>query len=311
MPQKEVIDCVGHYHERTALEVDHNHRWLDYVEFYLTHHCNLTCVNCNRFSNHNLSGSADWNQHRDTYKEWSKKLHLEKVAFLGGEPTVYPQLVEVITDVHTWWPDAKLEITTNGLLINKLRPTVVDALIRTQTKLYVSIHYETWNESIKQAIESKFGTLRLKYTHRDTRDGPIRFERFVSASGNEVILEYTYYFRNSALMPGDSGKLELHHSDPESAHRVCDMKHSHHFWEGKLYKCGVMVTLPYMIEQKADKVNIHPDQQKLLDSYKPITVEDFYADPNSVINLENTIDQCTFCPANYTEYTKIITEDIR
>lgn len=311
MPQKEIIIRSNSYHEKTILETEFNHRWLDYVEFYLTHHCNLNCINCNRFSNHNLSGSADWNQHRDTYKEWSRKLHLDKVAFLGGEPTVYPQLTEAITDVHTWWPDAKLEITTNGLLVERLRESVVEVLQKTKTKLYVSIHYEAWKERIKQAVESKFGELVLKYAHRDTRDGPILSERFVSASGNEVILEYTYYFRDSALIPGDSGKLELHRSDPESAHRACDMKHSHHFWEGKLYKCGVMVTLPYMIEQKADMVKIHPDQQQLLDSYKPITVEDFYADPDSVINLENTIDQCAFCPANYNNYTKIITEDIR
>lgn len=311
MPQKEIIDCIGDYHERTFLERLHNHRWLDYTEFYLTHHCNLTCVNCNRFSNHGLSGSTDWNLHRDTYKEWSRKLHLDKVAFLGGEPTVYPQLVQAITDVNTWWPDAKLEITTNGLLIEKLRPAVLDAIKRTQTKLYISIHYETWKDSIKQAVESKFGELTLKHAHRDTRDGPILSDRFISSSGNEVVLEYTYYFRNPALMPGKSGKLELHRSDPEAAHRACDMKHSHHFWEGKLYKCGVMVTLPYMIEQKSHMVNIHPDQQQLLDSYEPLTVDDFYADPDSVINLEKTIDQCSLCPANYTDYTKIITKDIR
>ena len=101
MPQKEFINRPGN-DERTLLEIDYNHRFIDYAEFYLTHHCNLTCTNCNRFSNHGLKGSADWNQHRDTYKEWSRKLHLDKVAFLGGEPTVYPQLVQAITDVNTW-----------------------------------------------------------------------------------------------------------------------------------------------------------------------------------------------------------------
>ena len=270
---------------------------IDYAEFYVTNHCNITCKNCNRFNNHKISGSADWEQFCDTYKEWSKIITVKRIAFLGGEPLLHPNLHIMIGDVRSWWPASEIEITTNGLLIERIKPHLQQAIIDNSITVYVSIHKESWVEKIKQSVIEKFGALELIESKKVDPVGG--HDVFKSHSGIKIILEYTYYFRPSALTYKDN-LLVLHNSNPEAAHRICDMKYSFHFWKGCLYKCGVMVTLPYVVEQRKDLVNISQEQQDLLNRYKPLTLHRFKKDPWALDTLLNCIPQCSFCPSSYT-----------
>lgn len=271
-------------------------RIIDYAEFYVTNHCNITCKNCNRFNNHKISGSADWNLYRDVYKQWSDVLDVKRIALLGGEPLLHPTLHIMLADVRSWWPSSEIEITTNGLLLEKIKPHLQQAIIDNSITIYVSVHKESWVEKVKQSIIEKFGNLTLIESLRISPSGG--HDTFESTSGNKVVLEYTYYFRPSTLT-FKNNKLVLHKSDPEVAHNICDMKHSFHFWKGCLYKCGVMVTLPYMVEQKKDLVCITQEQLDLLNQYTPMTVSDLIRDSQSIDKFFNYIPQCEFCPSQY------------
>lgn len=282
---------------------------LSYAEFYITNHCNITCKNCNRFNNHKISGSADWGTYRDIYCDWSKLLNVRNIAILGGEPLLHPKLESIVTDVRQWWPASNIEITTNGLLINRLKPEAKQAIIDNNISVYVSIHKESWKESIIEAITNTFGNLTLLSSDRP-RDPHASggCDTFVSAAGNKIFLEYTYYFRESSLIKSNE-KLTLHNSNPEKAHSECDMKYSFHFWKGFLYKCGVMVTLPYMIEQKYNLLDITQEQQDLLKKYKPLSIEDVRNNPELIRQLHKHIDQCRFCPESYADFREKIFED--
>lgn len=282
---------------------------LYYVEFYITNHCNITCKNCNRFNNHKISGSANWEAYRDIYKEWSKLLDIKNIAILGGEPLLHPKLDNIVTDVRSWWPASNIEITTNGLLVKQLKPNVKQAIIDNNISIYVSIHKESWKESIKTSLINAFGNLKLIAMHRpDKPDAIGGSDTYISESRNKISLEYTYYFRNSALIKTGK-KLSLHNSNPEKAHNICDMKHSFHFWKGFLHKCGVMVTLPYMIEQKYNLLDITQEQQDLLKKYKPLSIEDVRNNPELIRQLHKHIDQCRFCPESYADFREKIFED--
>lgn len=279
---------------------------LKYAEFYVTNHCNIACNNCNRFNNYKITGSAKWNLYRNRYQQWSQLLDIERIAFLGGEPLLHHQLHTMLNDVRSWWPDSEIEITTNGLLIEKLKPNIIKSIIDNNITVYVSIHNEIWHDKIKLSIENLLGTLTFVKGKKIQPHGG--HNEYISASGNRVILEYTYYFRPAALK-SCNGKLELHNSNPDKAHSVCDMKMSHHFWKGNLYKCGVMLTLPYMLEQHSNKINITKEQEKLLKSYRPLILGAAKENPNLVGELANVIPQCTFCPENYTNSERKIFDD--
>lgn len=273
---------------------------LHYAEFYLTNHCNITCNNCNRFNNHKITGSADWEQYKQTYLKWSKILDINRIALLGGEPLLYPKIATTVADVRSWWPTAELEITTNGLLIQRIKPDLCNAIIDNNVSLYVSIHKKDWVDDIKSAIANKFGKLTLI----KSSDFP-HYDICKTELGVNVTLEYTYWFRSAALQANQDNKLVLHNSNPDAAHDVCDMKHSFHFWKGCLYKCGVMVTLPYVVEQKSLDCDISTDQLQLIKNYTPLTLDNVIDNPNIIHTLYDSIEQCKLCPENYNNYTEI------
>ena len=47
---------------------------LNYVEFYITNVCNLTCQGCNRFNSFKFKGWQKWEDYADTYKQWSEQI---------------------------------------------------------------------------------------------------------------------------------------------------------------------------------------------------------------------------------------------
>ena len=276
---------------------------LEYAEFYITNHCNLTCNNCNRFNNHKISGSADWEQYRDIYAKWSNLVAINRIAFLGGEPLLHPKLHLMLSDVRLWWPYSEIEITTNGLLIPNIKPDLHQSIIDNKVTMYISIHNENWVSQIKQSAINSFGELTLVDSFRINPSGGS--DTYISSSGIKVILEYTYHFRPAALQTSTNRKYKLHKSNPDTAHNICDMKHSFHFWKGCLYKCGIMVTLPYVIEQK-NLVDIDADQLSLLNAYKPLTYNEAVNNPTKLNQLRNSIAQCEFCPNQYAgNHTKI------
>ena len=51
---------------------------LDYVEFYITNVCNLTCQGCNRFNSFKFKGWQKWEDYADTYKQWSEQIEFRE-----------------------------------------------------------------------------------------------------------------------------------------------------------------------------------------------------------------------------------------
>ena len=272
------------------------------VEFYITNHCNITCDNCNRFNNQKITGSEDWLANREIYREWSRVLDIEKIAILGGEPLMHPRLPTIIKDIREFWPRAEIELTTNGILLKKIKPEVKQAIIDNNVYLYVSIHSNYWIDSIQGFVKDSFGELEKTRQYRvlpDT-DNPAGWDEFVSTSGNRIKLEYTSYFRKNSLKI-NNGRFSLYNSNPELAHNNCDTKRIPHFWQGKMYKCGVSVALPYLIEQKGNQFDIDDSDIELANSVQPIEYTDLNLYKKIADMQDNCIAQCKFCPENYGE----------
>ena len=121
------------------------------------------------------------------------------------------------------------------------------------------------------------------------------------ANGVEILLSYYENFVTSPLLYAGDNKFQVYNSDPTQAHNVCISKYCHHFIKGKLYKCHHVALLPMFMEQF--HVMISPEDQLLLNSYAPLTVD---ADDQTIVeffgNIRNEIPQCKLCPASLDNY---------
>ena len=108
-----------------------------------------------------------------------------------------------------------------------------------------------------------------------------------SSKGVTILLRNKWIFHRSAIKDYDT--LEDWNADPVRAHSLCTMKHCHHFFDGKLYKCGVAKLLPDFLKQKGKVVK--PYQK----NYKPLEVSNL--SQQSLDDLGNrSIDMCSSCP---------------
>jgi len=91
------------------------------LNLYITGKCNLNCKGCNAFApiadNYLLdavSFESDCKRLSELGAEKIPEIHI-----LGGEPLIHPALNEIIIIARTYFPQAKLKIVTNGILLLK------------------------------------------------------------------------------------------------------------------------------------------------------------------------------------------------
>lgn len=109
------------------------------VEFYITNVCNLNCSNCNRLNNYKFAGHQYWKDHSDQYEQWSKILDVESITILGGEPLLNPDLKSWLYGIRLFWPNAKIELLTNGTRIPSVK-NLYKYLLDNDIRLSVSLH---------------------------------------------------------------------------------------------------------------------------------------------------------------------------
>lgn len=112
---------------------------LSYVEFHITNVCDLSCNNCNKFSNFNFKGSQKWNDVSSIYAEWAKILIINKIGIVGGEPLTNTDLANWIIGLRQLWPNAEILVATNALKLSKSHH-IIEVMKKHNVTLRVSIH---------------------------------------------------------------------------------------------------------------------------------------------------------------------------
>lgn len=83
-------------------------------------HCNYSCKGCITFS---PVAKEEFTTYEDFYRDFSilKDLiadKLENLAFMGGEPTLNPDLFKIMQKCAEWFPNAQTGLNTNGSLLH-------------------------------------------------------------------------------------------------------------------------------------------------------------------------------------------------
>ena len=269
------------------------------IEFYITNVCNLACPQCNRFNDHNFAGGQDWKDYEEVYTAWSKKIRLQKVTILGGEPLLNPSICDWICGLNRLW-DKRVNLLTNGTRLNQV-PGLYDAMMNYRKTggnwIGISVHnvndLDLYFEEVKKFLPGELDFWEGKDNTR-TWGADYAFEDKNQVRVN-LYIQNSFY--KSAVQKNNLGKFTLHQSDPTEAHNSCGFAkcQNYHFIRGKLYKCGPAGLFPEFDQQH--HFDITDEDRILLNSYQPLTVDEFdTCGQQFVDNIDEVIPQCKFCP---------------
>jgi MoaA/NifB/PqqE/SkfB family radical SAM enzyme len=110
------------------------------LEMHVAHVCNLTCEGCSHFSANGHRGVVRLAECVRWMAGWNQRIQPQSFRILGGEPTINPELCEIIAAVGEAWPQSRRYFTTNAFFVHR-HPTLGEALGKAQfTGVKISIH---------------------------------------------------------------------------------------------------------------------------------------------------------------------------
>ena len=271
------------------------------IEFYITNVCNLTCKDCNRFNDHNFTGWQPWSEYESLYTDWSKKIRLQRVTILGGEPLLNPTICDWVAGINRLW-QKRVQILTNGTRLNQTEG-LYDVMSTFNNWIGISVHnindLEKHFEEVKKFLKGPLKFWKGRENNANTWGADYAFE---DSNGVHVHLWIQNDFYKSSVEVNNQGKLSLYNSDPKEAHNECGFAQCqcYHFIRGKLYKCGPVALMPEFDNQF--HLDISPEDRELLNSYKPLEVNEFDSRGQQFIDtIDDVIPQCKFCPSHRTQ----------
>ena len=139
---------------------------LPQVEFYVTNVCNYNCEGCNRFNNYYFKGHKYWDEHCTEYEEWGRKVDIDTITIIGGEPTLNPDLINWVSGISRIWPNATLKIATNGSRLDLIWNDLYTVLKQhpSQAIVELSIHDKSKTDNLVDKCKQYLtGKVSIKY----------------------------------------------------------------------------------------------------------------------------------------------------
>lgn len=110
----------------------------------ITHLCNKYCELCDhRIRFDQVYRWMTWEQYNQIVRWAEPTTNIERVSLIGGEPLKHPFFEKLARAVWANFPDAETLLTTNGKLLPKIDPKVLQRFTR-----IVLSEYPGWNDGI-------------------------------------------------------------------------------------------------------------------------------------------------------------------
>ncbi len=245
------------------------------LEIHVAHVCNLHCDGCKHYSNYNHKGMLSPDDCRAWLGAWSKRIQPKKLRLLGGEPTLNPDLVEIIRIARAALPDTVIQMTTNGFFLDR-HPGLLDTLIETRTRLAMTLHSQD-----------------ADYL---ARIGPIRegLEAFHARTGANLLFEDVdeiwvrhYKGDGAGMRPYNDGDARRSWVNCQSS-KFCMQLH-----ENRLWKCPPIAYLRMQLDKFG--LSQRPDWSPYL-GYAGIGLEASDRELEEFLSREEE-SICAMCPA--------------
>ncbi len=244
------------------------------LEVHVTHVCNLHCDGCKHYSNYNHKGRLELSTFREWISAWSKVLRPKKLRLLGGEPTLHPDLPNFLYAARELWPETVTYIGTNGHFLDR-HPTLLQALIDTQSRLTLSVH------SKDPGYLAKVNPIRegLKKYREET--GVDLMETDVTE-----IWTKNYHGVGASMKPYADKK-------PQDSWTHCTAKYCMQLHENRLWKCAPVAYLGMQLEKF--ELTADPDWVPYL-RYQSLGLEASLDEMREFLSRESE-PVCGMCPA--------------
>ncbi|MBR6163875.1 radical SAM protein [bacterium] len=112
--------------------------YLPVLEMHIVDHCNLKCKGCSHFSNIADEYYVSVEDFRNSLLLASKHFRIHSFALMGGEPFLHPEIKQLIGEARKILPSARIVISSNGMLVDKLGDDVWGELIKNEVFINVS-----------------------------------------------------------------------------------------------------------------------------------------------------------------------------
>jgi MoaA/NifB/PqqE/SkfB family radical SAM enzyme len=243
---------------------------------HVAHGCNFTCDGCTHFSNEGFGGRETPSSFRNFVAPWAKRILPSHVLLLGGEPTLNPELTEIVSIARDLWPEPAMMLVTNGWFLHK-HPDLPKVLKERRVHLDVSIHH-------------------------NSPDYLAQLEKVKDwASSHELIIRWRESFRDWMLYYKGVGKTAEPYTDndPQSSWNHCPSRWCMNIHEGKLYKCPMIAYVPMHVAKYGD----NNGKWALYLKYTPLSPDCTDTELRQFISKQCEAF-CAMCPAHPTPHHK-------
>ena len=241
---------------------------LKHISFDITNKCNLSCYGCNHFMPLVTDyWFMDINYLQTILNELENKFIIEDIIVAGGEPTLHPELINILRLIRNTFKDAKIEIVTNGLLLKNWVSYKDDI---NNLKIYIHISpYKIISEENLHLYMNSFQYLEIDDNKYLTKKGNF-FTTAIDLKGNNDYKSNFIKCRN------------------KSCNKIKN--------DYKIYRCPIMMNLYTLTDYFNRQVDIE-ECERGIDIRKASAHEilDFLTNPNLA-------SSCRFC--NYQKIKK-------
>ena len=109
------------------------------VRYFISKGCNLKCEYCVNFNPYR-QGVVQAEDLFASFRSWSEKIEPSALHLSGGEPFLHPSYEEIVQAVRLAWPNANIQIMTNGILLPQLKNNFLEKLCEHRIKIVISRH---------------------------------------------------------------------------------------------------------------------------------------------------------------------------
>lgn len=200
-------------------------RVIDALEIHLVHSCNIICEGCSHYSDQGHEGIVSLQEADAWMRLWSGRIQPTRFSLLGGEPTIHPQLAEFVLLSRRHWPDAQLQVVTNGFLLHRHPQLPVVLANDANASISVSIHHTgpAYRDKLTPVVALLHDWVRRYGIRIDYRPSHAFWTRRYRGSG-------------AAMQPFADGR-------PRRSWENCPAKHCHQLFQGKIWKCPAVAYL--------------------------------------------------------------------
>ncbi len=258
-----------HSNAHLQQNAEHAKVHIHHLEIHVSHACNLRCANCSHYCDIGYPQKINHDDALGSILAWSKKLHIDQFALLGGEPLLEKRVTEYVRIAAEAFPLAERRLVTNGVLLHAHDDALAQAIKETNTRLIISSHAIPENQ--KPLLAKSLSKLK------------------------HWIQKYAL---NVTIKPIDSRWFKLYHGlgkkmlpfddrCPEQSRARC-VTPCVNLHEGALWKCPPLAYLPMVIESLHYKKAWEPYL-----AYRPLQLS---ASVQELAHIATDSHCCAMCP---------------